>query len=222
MRAASTLAPALAIALGAAGVARAETTFEQAAAQAVRVPRLDDLVWALTAPCDRGDDVQNRQCRHLRDRKAKTYAGATVLVDAEPAAFTAGAFRPQTKSVPLSLTGCVRCAGLEVDGRAWYVTASGPPRVEGGKLRAAPLHDGMRPFPDEAAAAAWAKTLATVRVQLVLKVPARPRWQVAGKDGLALDLVAYRVVAPCKGAVAIANPPSGPAEADPKACAPKP
>lgn len=201
-----------------AGSARAEPTFEQAAAGATRVARLDDLVWALAAPCDRGDDVQDRQCRLLRDRKAKALAGTTVLVEAEPEAFTAGAWSPQKKSVPVSLTGCVRCAGLEIDGRAWYVTAGGPPREGAGKLLAASLHDSARPFPDEAAAAAWTKTLAPVRVQLVLKVPARPRWQVAGKDGIALDLVAYRVVTPCKGAVVIAQPASGPAEADPKAC----
>lgn len=57
-----------------------------------------------------------------------------------------------------------------------------------------------------------------MRVQLVLKVPARPRWQVAGKDGLAFELVAYRVIKPCDGAVVVASAGSGPAAPDKQAC----
>ncbi len=207
-----------AVTLALAGDARANT-FEQAAGRAIRVQQLDELVWVLTATCDGGDDVQDRQCRQVRDRRAKELAAAPVLVEADPRAFTAGPWNPARRSAPIRLTGCVRCDGIPVDGRTWHVTV-GPPRIDGGAIRAAALHDTAKVFPDEAAAAGWLASVASVRVQLVLKVPARPRWQVAGKDGIALELVAFRVVAPCTGAVAIAAPPSGPAEADPGACAP--
>ena len=43
--------------------ARADT-FENHASAAQRFGRLADLVWRFTAACDKGDDVQQRQCRH--------------------------------------------------------------------------------------------------------------------------------------------------------------
>ena len=208
---------AIAVISALAPAARAETRFEDAAAQAARTP-LDEVVWALTAACDSGDDVRQRQCRQLRDARAKALAGATIVTDADPTAFSIGAWHAQRKSVTVALMGCVRCGGIRIDDRTWHVTASGAPRVEAGALRAAALHDSARTFPDEAAAAAWTKSVAGARVQLVLKVPARPRWQVAGKDGLALELVAYRVITPCNGAVVIASPGSGPAAPDKQAC----
>ena len=214
---------ALAFALAAAAPSDARAAgFEQAAARAIRVAQLDELVWALTATCDRGDEVQDRQCRLIRDRRAQAYAGATILVDAEPGTFTAGPWSPEKRSAPVRLTGCVRCAPLAIDGRAWHLTVGAPRGVdERGAVRTAPLYDSARVFPDEAAAKTWlaaASSVAATRVQLVLKVPARPRWQVAGKDGLALELVAYRVITPCTGGVVIAAPPADPAEADPRAC----
>ena len=200
--------------------AHAGDSFEARARGAEQVRALDGLVWALTATCDRGDDTERRQCRLVRDARAAELAGATLRVDADPGAFAAGAWNPARKSVPLAVSGCIRCGGVEVDGKTWYIVAAGKaPAVDGGKVSAGPLYANARPFADPAAAAAWTRTLGHARVELVVKLPAHPRWSAAGKDGIALDVLAYRVIAPCDGSVVVASPASAPVDADPKQCA---
>jgi hypothetical protein len=194
-------------------------TFETHAQSAVRIRHVDDLVWALTATCDNGDDVQQRQCRHLRDRKAKALLASTILVEGEASAFDIGKWNAAKKSVPLALTACVRCGGVELDGRTFYITGA-QPRLEGGKVRAAVLYDNARPFPDEAAATAWTKSLRQVRVELVAKIPDKRKLPLAGKAGLVLEIVAWRVVSPCDGSIVIASPDSGPVAPDKQACGP--
>jgi hypothetical protein len=204
-----------------ASAARADETFEARAAGAIRIQRLDDLVWALTATCEGGDDVQQRQCRRVRDTRAAELAGATLLVDGDREAFSVGAWSPQKKSVPLQLRACIRCSGLELDGKTWFVVANtdgAPPRFEGGKLRVGPLHDNSRPLPDEGAAKKLAQTAETAKVQMLVKVPAKATWNTDGRLGIALDLVAYRIVSPCDGSVLLASAPSAPGEVDRIAC----
>ncbi len=200
-----------------ASVATADDSFETKAAAARRMRHVDDIVWALTASCDKGDEVQQRQCRLIRDKRAKALAGDTLLVDADPDAFDLGKWNPAKKSVSVTLTSCIACQGLAIDGKTWFVTGS-PPRVEGGKVRAVAVYDNGRQFSDEASANAWIKSLKNVRVQMLLKVPDKRRWQVSGKDGLLLDVLGYRVVTPCDGGVIVASPSSNGVPADPKAC----
>lgn len=192
-----------------ASVAQAET-FEKLAAGAIRVARVEDLVWALAAPCTAGDDTQNRQCRILRDGRARTYAGATLLVEADATALTVGAWDPARKSVPVQLAGCIRCAGIAIDGRTYYAIGTGaPPRFESGTLRTPPLHDNARQFADAASAAKWRTAVAAPRVELLVRVPgSRSTWQLGDKAGVQLDILAYRVTTRCDGAVVIANPPA--------------
>jgi hypothetical protein len=117
------------------------------------------------------------------------------------------------------LVACIRCAGVEVDGKPWYIVGTGaPPRFEGGKLRPPVLHDNARAFSDEAAAKAWEKQIKHVRVQFVVKVPDKPRWSSQGRDGIAVDILGYRVISPCDGQVVVAKPASQPVDADKKAC----
>ena len=199
--------------------AHADDSFEARAGAAQPVNRLDGVVWALTARCDRGDDTERRQCRLVRDARASELAGTTLLVEADPGAFAAGAWDAQKKSVPLRLDGCIRCGGVDVDGKPWFLVAAGKgPHGDGSKVSADVLYTTARVFTDANAAAAWTRTLAHARVDLVVKVPAKPRWSAAGKDGLALDVVAYRVIAPCDGSVVLASPPSGPVAAEPGLC----
>jgi hypothetical protein len=99
------------------------------------------------------------------------------------------------------------------------VTATGTnPRFAAGKLKTALGHDNARGFPDETAAKAWGQSVANARVQLVVKLAAKPRFTVDGKSGLAFDLLAYRVIAPCDGSIVVAKPASGPAEPDKARC----
>jgi hypothetical protein len=217
----TTLAICSLLALAMPGIARAEDTFETKAAGAQRIHRIENVVWALTAACDQGDDTEQRQCRIVRDRRATELAGATLFVDADKDAFDVAAWNPAKKSSTLSVTSCIRCAGVDLDGKTWLVTGgTGAPKIEGGKIRPTTLADTARGFVDQAAAQAFAKQTAEARVQMLVKVPAKARWADAGKQGIALEIVAFRVVAPCDGSVILSNVPSGPAEADKKACGP--
>ena len=210
--------PILIIALLAAN-AHADDTFEGKAAGALRVRRLDNLVWALTASCDKGDDTQQRQCRHVRDARAAELAATTLLVDADVDAFDVGAWSAPKKSVGLTVTACIRCAGVELDGKTWYLVGSNtPPAFAAGKPRVALLHDNARQFSDEDAAKVWTKTVATARVQLLVKVPAKAQFTVEGKSGLQLDILGYRVFTPCDGGIVVASPPAKAADADKSQC----
>ncbi len=177
-----------------AGVAHADD-FAQPAVKA------DDLAWAVTAKCDAGNDIEQRQCRAIRDEALKRYAGRTVLVEGDPAALTVGAWDPQKRSVSLELAGCVACSGaLRIAGNAT-------------------LYDSAKVFADEGAATRFGRSLSNVRVQMLVKLPAKPR-----VDGgtLPVEITGYRVITPCNGAIVIANLPSGPIAADRRACVPTP
>jgi len=200
--------------------ARADDTFEAKAQAAQPLHRVESLVWALTSSCDVGDDVQQRQCRRVRDARQKELSTGTWLVVADADAFDVGTWSPTKKSLPITLDACIRCAGVELDGKTWYVTGvtATPPRFEVGKLRAGTLHDNARAFADEATASMWGRAVAKVKVEMVVRLAAKPRWSEAGKNGIAVEVVAYRVFTPCDGTVILASPPSSPVEADKKAC----
>lgn len=206
--------------------AAADDTFESRAAGAQRISRLDDLVWAFTAPCTAGDDTQQRQCRRVRDARAAALANTTLLVEADRDAFAIGPWNAQTKSSPLTLTGCVRCRGVDVEGKRWYVVATpadgtgaqAAPRFDGATLRASTLLDNARTFPDAASAKRFAAAAAHAKVELLVKVPAKPAWTVGARTGVSLELLGYRVASPCTGEVVIANPASGRAPVDKVAC----
>jgi hypothetical protein len=212
------------LALGA-GHARADDTFEAKAAGAQRVSKLEDLVWALTATCDQGDDTQNRQCKKLRDGRTADFANATLIVDADKEAFTVGAWSPQKKSVPLSLDSCIRCKGVEVDGKTWFIVGSKDgnpaPAWKGSKLVTGSLHDNARSFGDAASAKTWSAGAAQSNVQLLVHVGPKAKQTIDGKNVLALDVLGYRVFSPCDGGIVCASPKAQPVELetrDKKAC----
>lgn len=217
-RASWAVAPALLVPLVLAAPALADT-FEAVATGARRVAHLDDVVWALTAPCDQGGDIAERQCRQIRDARAATLVGATLIVVAERAALTLGAWSPATRSLPVALSACIDCTGVAVEGRTWHLMGK-PARIEGGRVTTELLIDNARTFGTAAAAQAWLGSLAAARIEMVVTVPEKRRVMVGGKDGLQFDLRAYRVIAPCTGAIAFADPPSAPVAAERAACSP--
>ncbi len=200
-------------------VAHADDTFEAKAAGAQHVHRLENVVWAFTAACSEGDDTEQRQCRVVRDRRAAELAGATLLVDADRDAFAIGPWNQQRKSVPLTVSACIRCAGVEVDGKTWFLVGSGF-KLEGGTVHAATLGDTSRAFIDESAEKKVAQALGSARVQLLVKLPAKPKWSEGGKQGLAFDVLGWRVISACDGGIVMASPTSAPVEPDKKACGP--
>jgi hypothetical protein len=199
--------------------ARADDTFEARMTGAQRIHRLDSVVWVLTAPCDKGDDTEKRQCRLVRDARLAELQATPLVIDADGDAFDVGAWNSAKKSSSVTVSGCIRCGGLDVDGKTYFVTASGTnPRFEGGKLTTDLLHDNARAFDDDAAAKSWTKSVASARVQVVVKLAAKPRYTIDGKPGIAFDVLAYRVIAPCDGSIVVAKPASGPAEPDKGQC----
>jgi hypothetical protein len=218
MRAAAVVILGILATLGAAAPAHADA-FDTQADAATKITRLDDLVWALAAPCDAGDDTQQRQCRVLRDKKAKQYAGKTLLVAGERSSFVVGAWDNARKSVSLHLTSCISCTGVELDGRVFHAIGSGAaPRFDNGKLVAGTLYNNAKRFADQAAATAFITAAATARVDLLVKVPNQKSWQSAGKEGVSLEVTGYRVTLPCDGSVVISNPGAANVPADPSAC----
>ncbi len=209
----------LCVVAGASQIARADETFETKAGSALRIHRIENVVWALTAACDKGDDTEQRQCRKVRDTRVAELSGTTLLLDADNDAFDVGAWNAAKKSVPITLSACIRCAGVELEGKTWFLTGAGP-KFDGGKLKTALLYDNAKAFNDEDSAKAFAKQVAAAKVQFVVKIPAKPKWTVEGKPGLSFDVVGYRVFDPCDGSIVGASPPSGPVEADKKTCAP--
>lgn len=198
---------AAAVLVGLAVPAHAQAQGDDAFRSAQRVKRIENVVWALTATCDdrNADDTQHRQCKHVRDTRAAELAGATLLVDGDADAFDLAAFDARRKSIALTLSSCIRCAGVELDGKSWVVTG-------GGKK----LYANAKAFSDESAAKAWTAAVGSPKVQLLVKVPARP---VAGNT-VTLDIVGYRVYSPCDGSVIISSPASAPLEADKAQCHP--
>jgi len=203
-------------------LAAADDTFESRAAGAVRITHIDDIVWALTAPCTAGDDTQQRQCRRLRDTRASQIKNATMIIDAERGSFTMGPWSQQKKSVPQSLSACIACDGVTVDGQTWYVIGDKEgmpaPRFVDGKIKVGNLHENARTFRDEGVAKTFAAAAANAKIQLIVKVPMQPKWSDSGKQGIALDVLGYRVYSPCDGSVVCANPKGGPAGVDGRAC----
>ena len=192
-------------------IAHADDTFEAKAAAAHRVTALDDLVWTLTAACDKGDDVQQRQCRHVRDAHAAELGGGALLVDADPDAFSVGAWNAAKKSVAIALSGCVRCGGVKLDGKRWVIVGGKPATVSAdGIAHAEPIYEGAKTFADAAAAKRYADALAHVRVQLLVQATpgGKAGWHAGTTDGVSLAVVGYLVSNPCDGAVVIANPPA--------------
>ena len=206
--------------------AHADDTFDAKAAGAQHVKHVDDIVWALTATCDQGDDTQNRQCRKLRDGRAAELANATLLVEAERNAFNIGAWSAQKKSVALSLDACIRCGGIDVGGKTWFVVGTkdgvAAPTWKGAKLVAGTLHDNAKTFGDDAASKAWSQAAAKSTVQLLVKVGPKAKQNIENKNVLALEVIGYRVFSPCDGSVVFASPKSETVavdKSDKKACA---
>lgn len=200
--------------------AHAEETFESLASTTVPLSRADigGLVWALTATCDEGDDLSQRQCKAARDGRLAEVKGATLLVDGDANAFQLGEWDAESKSLPVVLRGCIACVAPV--GGLYLVSSKMAPSFNGATAEAAIVHETTRPFKDEAAARRWAARLGTMRTQFVVRITAAAdgRWERDGKKGIAFDVLGYRVWDPCDGGIVCASPSSGKGSVDTKTC----
>ncbi len=203
---------------GSSAEARDPTAFEATAEGATVLTRADltGLAWALTAACTDGDDLAQRQCKGVRDARARAARATTYLVDGDAGAVTLGAWQPETKSAPVVLRGCVACT--EPVGGLYIVGSKAAPTWNGAVAQAAILHERARPFKDEAGATAAAAR--PLRAQLVVRIAAATggMWERDGKRGIAVDVLGYRLYDRCTGELISASAGSAPVPADPKAC----
>lgn len=206
--------------LGVVGTAHAEESFENLASTAVPLSRADigGMVWALTATCDDGDELLQRQCRAARDGRVAEVKGATLLVEGDAGAFQTGEWKPDTKSLPIVLRGCIAC--VEPVGGLYLVSSKMAPSFKGATAEAAIVHETARTFASEAAARRWAARASSMRVQFIVRITAAAdgRWERDGKKGIAFDVLGYRVWDPCDGGIVCASPASGKGSVDTKTC----
>lgn len=208
---------AIAAVLAGAAAAHAEPSFEAASAGAKPVRDLEGLIWSLSAACDRGDDVERRQCRLVRDARVQQLTGQTLLIDGEPGSIEVGAWDGGKRTLALSIAGCVRCNGVDVDDRTYFVLATNP--AAGKAAATGVVAQGVRTFMDEAAARTWAATLGHARVQWLVKLPSKPRWADPTHQAIELDIVGVRAYMACDGVMIAASPPATDVAPDRSACA---
>jgi len=198
-------------------------SFDQLSTGAVKLERRDLVgwAWALTATCADGDDMAQRQCKAIRDARAAQIKTQTFVVEAEPDAFMAGAWDPAKRSVTLTVRGCIACAPIEVGGKKLFiVTNKAAPTEVGGTLQAAVIHETARGFDDEKAAEKWrGKAVPRLKIELVFALPqGNPVWTRNGKDGLAVNVLGFRVIDPCDGGVVCSSGGASKQDPDKKAC----
>lgn len=203
----------------------AKPTFEALSKSATRVDRggIAGLLWAVSASCDgAGDALDVRQCRAIKAARADRLADQTFIVPGDAGAFVVGAFDVKKKSIPLTLSGCVACVEpIEVAGKQLYVVANkAAPTFAGAVAKAAVIHETTRTFSDEEQALDWrAKVVPRLQTEFVVRLVERGAvWQRDGKDGVAVEILGFRVFDPCDGGIVCASPASGKAAVDRAAC----
>src|SRR5688500_14222414 len=67
-------------------------TYEAASKGATRVDRagLAGLLWSLSASCSEGDELAQRQCRAVRNARARRLGTQTFIVPGDASAFSVG------------------------------------------------------------------------------------------------------------------------------------
>ncbi|HEY4182123.1 MAG TPA: hypothetical protein VGM90_35010 [Kofleriaceae bacterium] len=222
MRAASSILLGLA---ALAAPAYADTTFESQAQGAKAVTRLDDLAWTFLGNCSFSrNDVQARQCNALKAKQLAALKAQPLLIEGEATAFVLGAFDDKKKSAPTNVVGCIRCRPIKVDGEDFQIVTGpakgGDPTMDGGSMHPPQLLDRAEQFPDLAALDSWSKATGVPRVQFIVRADAWHQFPAGGKT-IVLELVGWRVIAPCTGEILASSSPSQPIAPDKKACSAK-
>jgi hypothetical protein len=209
--------------LAAASLAAADAPkpFDAQVSAATTLSRVDlaGLGWALTAPCNGGDDLAQRQCRAVRDARVAVVRSSVFVVEGDSAAVSVGRWIPETKSAPVTVHGCIAC--IAPVGGVYVVASKAAPTWQGTVAQAAALDEVGRPFKDDAAAQKWATHRGSgLRAQFVVRVATATGgvWQHDGKIGLAVDVLGFRVYDPCDGEVIRASAEASQGPIDRAAC----
>jgi len=201
-------------------------SFDDVAAGALRIDRdgLAAIIWAMHAKCSDGSDLDQRQCRMIRDARLSAEAGKTFIVAGDASAFTAEAYDDKKKSAPLTVSGCIACIEpILVDGVGFYVLSNmASPEWKGNVAVAAPIHTTAKTFKSGAEAATnWrAEVVPRLKTDFVIKIPASSStWkQKDGKAGLSVEVLGFRTHDPCDGHIICASPKADKVSPDKVAC----
>jgi len=199
-------------------------SFEDVSKGATRLDRdgLGGIVWSLDARCDAGDELEQRQCRAVKNARAGRVAGKTFIVSGDAGALTVGDWDGKKKSMALVLSGCVACVEpVLAGGKAMYVVSNkAAPTFSGAVAKAATLHETDRQFKGEADAVKWrTEVVPRLKIEFVVKIAGeKAKWKRESKEGLAVQIVGFRVYDPCDGDVVAAEPESAKAAVDRAAC----
>jgi hypothetical protein len=212
---------------GPVATAHAQTSYEVAAFEAQEIASQKDLaalLWAYLGSCDSIDnDFGRRQCESLRAARRAQLAGKTFRMAGDRLALSALDFDDKKKTLELKLYGCIACsAAVTVEGQPMYVLGTGQATIFGTTVLGPMVHSVARKFQDEAAALLWKRDVVPrARTELVFRIPATPEeflWKRDLSQGVAVEIVGYRVHDPCTGEVLMAQPRSKPVARDPSTC----
>jgi hypothetical protein len=191
------------------GTARAQKAqFEDLRADAHKVTDLAELVRPFVETCADNDDQARRECEGARRFLQDHTRGLRLTMTVEHALELAP-YQGKSKSVPVTVRGCVTCGaqGIEVDGhKVWLGVA---PKAE--------LAKRMIPVPVEQIKQ-WQRDVAPqLRTEMIFGLANRPV-PGAPEKALAVEIIGWRVLNRCTGEVLFSEPPSkGRAEISPHA-----
>jgi hypothetical protein len=160
----------------------------------------------------------------VRAARVAKFGGKRFLVRGDAAAFSVGAFDAKKSSAPLAVSGCIACVEpIAVGNHAFYVVSKkAAPTFDGNVAKGAAVHETARTFKSDEDHATWRTTVVPrLATEFVVELPAdvaSAAWKRDGKEGLAVDIVGFRVFDPCDGGIICASPKSERAKIDRAAC----
>jgi hypothetical protein len=180
------------------GLAAAEKDPWMVAERAAGGADVAGRLWATAARCRDKDPHLRRQCERVRESTLARNADAMVVVPVDAAAIQVGEWQAKTKSVPVTLRGCVACAEpVDLAGKPTFIVTRGAASREGKGVVGPTVAKAERSFEDEISAAEWRDAGATkLKAELLVRIPKAP---IRVPGGLAVELVGFRLWDPCDG-----------------------
>jgi hypothetical protein len=183
------------------GTARAQRAmFEDLRADAQKVDDLPEVVRPYIEPCNDKDDEARRQCegsrRFLQDHLRTVRM--TMLIDK---ALDVQSYQGKSKSVPVTVRGCVTCEplGIDVDGQKVWIGVG--PKAEVAKRQIPVAIEKIKEWQQLVAPQLRTEMIFGLANKAVAGAP-------AGAKSLAVEIIGWRVFNRCTGEVLFSEPSS--------------
>lgn len=192
------------------------------AVQPSEVQELAPYLWAFRATCDQLDnDLARRQCLGLREARKQQVSEKTFLLRGDRRSLLAASFDPKRKGAQLKVYSCFACTGpIDAIGQPLYVVGQGEKTVFGTQILGPVVYATTNPFGSADEAARWkAEVAPRLRAEYVVRIPAEePLWTSSGVQGLAVEILGFRVYDPCTGKMVLAEPKAKSVPRDESTC----